>query len=635
MPVLKFKDKDGVVKTTPGLKIVTEKTQVNPNLNIHFGQAAPEDTSKLWVKTDKYPNDIIISPKVTGHETLTQDIATLNAVCSVRTTAVQVNGVIYLFGGTSGDGTVAIFYPETGKLEKINNVTVSTGSFSSAAVINKDIYLCPEGTNKINIFHTEINSVSTISVGNNYHNRSIAAVGDRLYIFGGRSGFSGGAYTDKNVICYDTSIKAVILNNIMFPNSVYRDRLTSTTVGSKIYIFGGADFSTSYLNNIYILDTDTNKITLSNTVLPQGFERSSAVAVGTDIYLFGGISGQYTQSYTTYYTYSKNIFKYNTLNDTIEIIETQLPIETYGIGATLLGTDIYLVGGYKLSTINKFTIQSPLNINSIRIQTDTNKAPLCNLMKNPTLETGIKKVFIGNKDNYAEEINSYIYCYVPRFTWIENRQYTYNCVENSGGTSQASSINCSIGDLIIASIITRDTFTLSDGWTLISTSELNNEYVSGNGQRLSFAYKYAENTTETITVTQASSQRLYITTIALQGATGFVDNGYSYANSQSSTSISVTKPEGLTLLACSADLWGTSTPYSLWTVSDNSEIIQLGTSTQSRLGVILDQNPEISELNIVPGGTSSPIVVGSLTITGMDKFYDVEEWSGGEMWKLL
>ena len=61
-------------------------------------------------------------------------------------------------------------------------------------------------------------------------------------------------------------------------------------------LFNMTDFSTSYLNNIYILDTDTNKITLSNTVLPQGFERSSAVAVGTNIYLFGGISGQYTQS---------------------------------------------------------------------------------------------------------------------------------------------------------------------------------------------------------------------------------------------------------------------------------------------------------------------------------------------------
>ena len=88
MPVLKFKDKDGVVKATPGLKIVTEKNVINPSLNVHFGQTAPEDTSKLWVKTNKTPSDVIISPKITGHETLTQDIATLNALCSVRTTAV-------------------------------------------------------------------------------------------------------------------------------------------------------------------------------------------------------------------------------------------------------------------------------------------------------------------------------------------------------------------------------------------------------------------------------------------------------------------------------------------------------------------------------------------------------------------
>jgi hypothetical protein len=44
---------------------------------------------------------------------------------------------------------------------------------------------------------------------------------------------------------------------------------------------------------------------------------------------------------------------------------------------------------------------------------------------------------------------------------------------------------------------------------------------------------------------------------------------------------------------------------------------------------------EMNELNIIPGGASSPIVVGSLTIIGMDKFYDIDEWSGGEMWILL
>lgn len=193
--------------------------------------------------------------------------------------------------------------------------------------------------------------------------------------------------------------------------------------------------------------------------------------------------------------------------------------------------------------------------------------------------------------------------------------YTYNCEEASGGTSLTSSVDCGVGDLVIAAIITRDTLTLSDGWTLISTSDVNN--TSGNGQRLSFAYKYATSKRESITVTQASSQRLYINLVALQGATGYVDNGYSYEDT-AATSITVAKPDGLVLWACSAPLWFTSEPYPIWTVSNDSVVLVLGTSTQSRLAVVLDESTDESVTFTAPSDTT--MIIGSLTITGMSGF---------------
>jgi hypothetical protein len=193
--------------------------------------------------------------------------------------------------------------------------------------------------------------------------------------------------------------------------------------------------------------------------------------------------------------------------------------------------------------------------------------------------------------------------------------YTYNCEETSSGTSLTSSVDCGVGDLVIAAIITRDTLTLSDGWTLISTSDVNN--TSGNGQRLSFAYKYATSKRESITVTQASSQRLYINLVALQGATGYVDNGYSYENT-AATSITVAKPDGLVLWACSAPLWFTSEPYPIWTVSNDSVVLVLGTSTQSRLAVVLDESTDESVTFTAPSDTT--MIIGSLTITGMSGF---------------
>jgi hypothetical protein len=195
--------------------------------------------------------------------------------------------------------------------------------------------------------------------------------------------------------------------------------------------------------------------------------------------------------------------------------------------------------------------------------------------------------------------------------------YTYYCEETSGGTSLTSSVDCGVGDLVIAAIITRDTLTISDGWTLISTSGVNSTDTAGNGQRLSFAYKYATSKSESITVTQASSQRLYINLVALQGATGYVDNGYSYENTEA-TSITVTKPDGLVLWACSAPLWSQQPPYPIWSVSNDSAVLTLGTSTQSRLAVVLDESTDESVTFTVTSATT--MIIGSLTITGMSGF---------------
>lgn len=213
---------------------------------------------------------------------------------------------------------------------------------------------------------------------------------------------------------------------------------------------------------------------------------------------------------------------------------------------------------------------------------------------------------------------------------VEIQLYSSACYEVTSGASLAASVGCKTGDLVIAAIATRDTLTLSDGWTLISTSEVNSNDTSGNGQRLSFAYKYAESNSESITVTQATAQRLYINMISLQGATGFVDNGYHYVNtSQDATgnnaSITVPKVEGPVLFACTAPLWSTTSPYTLWTASNDSKIIQLGTSTQSRLVVALDQSND-SEVTFTTAANNTTIIAGSLSIQGMESFSKIDNY---------
>lgn len=202
-------------------------------------------------------------------------------------------------------------------------------------------------------------------------------------------------------------------------------------------------------------------------------------------------------------------------------------------------------------------------------------------------------------------------------------KYTSSATELTSGTELTSNVSCNVGDLVVAAIAARDTLTLSDGWTLVSTSDINSADTAGNGQRLSWAYKFAESTTESITVTQASAQRLYVNMVALQGATGVTDNGYTYRDNLEGGSLIVNKPTGLVLWSMSASMWNSGSPYPLWGTSNNMPIIQLGNASQSRLGLGLDQSDDASVTFTasLATTTNTTMTVGCLTVQGMDKFY--------------
>ena len=189
----------------------------------------------------------------------------------------------------------------------------------------------------------------------------------------------------------------------------------------------------------------------------------------------------------------------------------------------------------------------------------------------------------------------------------------FSAIDVASGTSLTATINCCVGETIVAAIATRDTLTVSDGWTLISTSGINSADTT-NGQRLSWAYKVAESTIESITVTQASAQRLYINMIALPKGVSLVDNGYTYKNDIDSETITVSKPSGLVLWGMTAPLWDSSVPYEIWEVSNGAYVVQLGSSTQSRLGIGYDSTEETS-VTFTPN-TKTTIIVGCLSVVG-------------------
>lgn len=196
--------------------------------------------------------------------------------------------------------------------------------------------------------------------------------------------------------------------------------------------------------------------------------------------------------------------------------------------------------------------------------------------------------------------------------------YKDSAAEVTSGTTLTSQVACNVGDLVIAAIVTRSPLTVSDGWSLISTSTA----IAGdtNNQILSWAYKYAESESESITVTQETANRIYINMCSLQGATGYVDNGFTYDTATDTTSFTITKPSGLTLWAASKSTWGTSSPYGAWTISNGSPSTQLDqASTAPRLALFYDQSNDSSVTFTT--GTTGVRTFGSLTIQGMTAFF--------------
>ena len=209
----------------------------------------------------------------------------------------------------------------------------------------------------------------------------------------------------------------------------------------------------------------------------------------------------------------------------------------------------------------------------------------------------------------------------PSVTAVEIIQhYKDSAAEATSGTTLTSQVACNVGDLVIAAIVTRSPLTVSDGWSLISTSMA----IDGdtNNQILSWAYKYAESESESITVTQETANRAYINMCSLQGATGYVDNGFTYDTATDTTSFTITKPSGLTLWAASKPTWSTSSPYGAWTINNGSTSTQLAqANTQPRLALFYDQSND-TEVTFTTSTSIGVRTFGSLTIQGMTAFVE-------------
>ena len=189
--------------------------------------------------------------------------------------------------------------------------------------------------------------------------------------------------------------------------------------------------------------------------------------------------------------------------------------------------------------------------------------------------------------------------------------YTSTVNEASSGTTLTTSVSCTVGDLIVATFENLGgEYTLPSGWTLLGDSGA--VVISQWTQRTGMAYKIAEATTESFTLTQASSGRMFTNLIAITGASIGTFSGFT--KNETNNTITATKPQGLTIWAVSTMWWGSK--WEVTPIDDKAKISNL------RCENFLDQSDDTTvtfttDTTQAAGG----LACASLTITGIDNFW--------------
>ena len=349
---LAAKGATGVANNTTDILWAYEDLPSGASLNIAYGDTAPEDTTKLWVKTAQPQNvtvDYDINNGVESIETLTTVLPNAAWAMGIGT----VGKKCYLFGGWGG-GTM----------------------------------------NTINVFDTETNAITTLptALPNAASAIGCGVVGTKIYLFGGNY---GGFLNTINV--FDTETNTIsTLSSVTLPTA--SSHMACGVVGTKCYLFGG-NSSNGKLNAIWVFDAATNTITALAATIPSATSSIACGVVGTKVYLFGGLGNA--------------IAVFDTETEICTTLSTTLPIAASAIACGVVGANCYLFGGNagssNLNTIDKFTVTFPLNEGDVYLQSDVFKNKFTLVTAPTEVKTGVSVVYVGNASNEAEYAEAYLH----------------------------------------------------------------------------------------------------------------------------------------------------------------------------------------------------------------------------------
>ncbi len=305
------------------------------------------------------------SSAIQEFDTESKTITTLSATLpsSGKRGCAAVGTKIYLFYDT----TIQEFDTESKTITTLS-ATLSTARYEmGCAAVGTKIYLFGgrSYSNTIQEFDTESKTISNISapaMPTTWYKMSCAAVGTKIYLFGGnKDRYSSESSKLFNTIYeFDTETKTLTTLSVTLPTAIYD--MSCAAVGTKIYLFGGDKGSSAYSNTIQEFDTESKTITTLSATLPTATYRMGCAGVGTKIYLFGGSGNQSTikEFIIDFPLTSGNILAQQDYNENIFTIVKPPTKVTIGVKNVYKGNsnnvaefvDAYLFDGAKWVNIN-------------------------------------------------------------------------------------------------------------------------------------------------------------------------------------------------------------------------------------------------------------------------------------------
>ena len=232
-----------------------------------------------------------------------------------------------------------------------------------------------KGQTPSNVFSTYANNIRAIETGGGsggqvkfIHNLELvgtklprsqtqfmgsANVGDNIYLFGGQNNTTSTMRT-SSILKFNTITEELTTLSTTLPDSAMK--IKCCAIGTKIYLFGGSLYGSSVMKyKIYIFDTETETLSLSNALMPTQLESYFfAFPIDTKVYVYAALK--------------KALYVYDTIADTITTISIDITINYSDKMPFVDDNKIYFFGGY---TTNSYGINNDYDVYCYGIETGT------------------------------------------------------------------------------------------------------------------------------------------------------------------------------------------------------------------------------------------------------------------------